>query len=300
MIENNKRLVVAEDDWQKYLTDYWQAEVKSYQEEDLTVAQAEEHFYWSGDVNTYIEEATRDATPVSWHFVASYNPTRDFELLRANIKTYWEWVLVAPEDRLPRSVKVADIDAYFIQPLHWLGTLSSPIRDPLNAAKMFELVYGTEFKPENAYPEAFGKDNWQPIIRCNATEMFIRLMGGIDSYLFNSESNMLDKQLTAHVDYWLSTIPYIDDLRIFDTKLYKKERIGLDNERLFSLQKSVRRFIASFEGIDVWDEGGVHISDAEFYAEVKDKMSKAQWPDEYHRLVEFIKQHGAASIKMSE
>lgn len=300
MIENNKRLVVSEDDWQQFLADYWQAEVKSYQEEDLTVEQAKENFFWSGDVNTYIEEATRDGIPVFWQLVIANNPSRDFELLKSNIKTYWEWVLVAPEERLPRSVEVDEIDTYFANSFQNLGKLSSPIKDPLNAAKMFELVYGAEFKPENVYPEAFGKDNWQPVICFSAMSMFVNLLRLLKGYLFDPESKMLHKQATAHIDYWLSTIPHIDDLRIFDTKLHKKVRIEFDNERLFALQKNVRGFIASLEGIDEWGEGEVYISDPELFAEVKQKMSKAQWPDEYHRLVEFVKQHGAASIKMSE
>ena len=299
MIENNKRLTVTESDWKQYLSDRWEAKVKRLNEEDLTVEQAEENFFWSGDVNAYIDEATRDGEPVFWQWVINYNPTRDFELLKTNIQTYWEWVLAAPQERLPRSIKVDDIESYFAQSFQWLATSSSPIKDPLNAARMFELVYGTEFKSENVYPVAFGENNWQPVIYRNGTEMFVNLLSMLRSYLFEQEEDMYCRQATAHVDYWFSTIPHIDDLRIFDTKLHKKERIG-DNIRLLALQKSVRRFIAAFEGIDVWDEGEVYISDPELFAEIKQKMSEAQWPAEYHRLVEFVKQHGADSIRMSE
>jgi hypothetical protein len=286
----HKEILVTESEWQNRLDSYLESELKLLEAESLKDEPFEE-FFKTGDLAKFIENCIAEGSDPErgWAFLFRCNPNRDCELLKRNIKYFWDWVFEDLDSRLPKSLVNKGVDeiAYtFNRRIHFLGTVNSPVLDPACAAKLFLWVYGEEFEPTRTFPMSFGQCGWTPQIEVNPVVRFADMTALIDSYLFDG-SDLEYRQSLALVDYWLSIIPHLQDLRIFDIEMHEDQ--DKDYPRR---QWVVRAFFANLAGYDVYEEyDELPHNDPELERYIKNRLAETDMPDSYYRLLEYIEEH---------
>lgn len=285
-----KAIVVTEAEWQATLDAYLERELRELAAEDMQ-DKPFEAFFKTGDMERFIEDCIAEGSNPErgWGFVFTCNPNRDFELLKRNIKIYWDQVLESVDTYFKNYPLIEGMDrrtSVFVDTLGYLGTVNSPILDPVCAAKLFLWVYGEEFEPLRTFPMSFGKNGWAPQIDVDPDVRFIEMTSLIDAYLFDRPA-IKYRQSLALVDYWFSIIPHLTDLRIFDTEMH------VDNELDYPrIQWVVRAFFAHLANYDVDEEyDELPHNDPELEQYIKSRLSQTNMPDPYYRLLAYIEEH---------
>jgi hypothetical protein len=286
----DKEIVVTEEEWQAKLAAYLVSELRELEAEGLE-DKPFETFFKTGDMSKFIADCIAEGSNPDrgWMYVFQCNPNRDFELIKNNIKIYWDWLLEDDNEHFVNytAMKGKDgITGTFDLYINSLGTVNSPVLDPVCAAKLFLWVYGEEFEPLRNYPMSFGPSEWTPQIEVNSVVRFADMTALIDSYLFGG-SDLVDRQSLALVDYWLSIIPHLQDLRIFDTEAHVDSELDYPRR-----QWVVRGFFANLAGYDVYEEyDELPHNDPELERYIKSRFAEIDMPDSYYRLLEYIEEH---------
>jgi hypothetical protein len=290
-----KAIVVTKAEWKATLDAYLERELSELAAEDMQ-DKPFEAFFKSGDMAKYIDDCIAEGSnpACGYGLIFRCNPNRDFELIKNNIKLLWDWIFIDVDKRLPKGPVKEGKDrkaSFFLDWIDTLGTVNSPILDPVCAAKLFLWVYGEEFEPIRTFPMSFGKSGWAPQIEVNPVVRFADMTSLISSYLFDG-SDIEYRQSLALVDYWLSIIPHLTDLRVFDTKLHE-DRVMEYPRR----QRVVRAFFANLAGYDVYEEyDELPHNDPELEQYIKVRLAEIEMPDLYYRMLEYIDEHKEKSL----
>jgi hypothetical protein len=288
----HKEILVTESEWKNRLDSYLERKLKHLEAESLRDEPFEE-FFKTGDLAKFIENCIAEGSDPArgWGFVFSCNPNRDYVLLKRNIKYFWDWLLEDLDAHLPKG-SVLEREGedrktiYFGIHINDLGTVNSSVLDPVCAAKLFLWVYGEEFEPTRTFPMSFGQCGWTPIIEVNPVERFTDMISLIGTYLFY-RTEIRYRQSLALVDYWLSIIPHLQDLRIFDTEPHEDSELDYPRR-----QWVVRAFFANLAGYDVYEEyDELPHNDPELERYIKNRLAETDMPDSYYRLLEYIVEH---------
>jgi hypothetical protein len=291
----SKKIVVTESEWKERLDSYSARELRELEVESLRDEPFEE-FFKSGNLENFINNCIVEGSdPLrGWIYIFTCNPNRDFELLKNNIKLFWDWVLEDGGEHLSKIPVDKGEDrktSIFEIGIDTLGTVNSLVLDPVCAAKLFLWVYGEEFEPVRSFPVSFGrgKNEWTPQIEVNAVERFADMAALFGSYLFDGDDDVdiTDRQSLALVDYWFSIIPHLNDLRIFDTEMHVDLKLEYPRR-----QSVVRAFFARLSGYDVYQEyDELPHNDPEMERYIKNRLAETEMPDSYCRLLEYIEEH---------
>ena len=306
-----KTIIVTEQEWQERRKAVWQRELESWArsralDPDYDGDPALEDFFWTGNIERFIHAKVKQSdTPGRfWGWVLKAEPTRNYEALVRNIKNFWEWVLEDPSERLPNNSKLEKMPALelFEKPIQRLGGVNTPILDPVCSVRLFKECYGETFQAETVFPYPLGKEGWQPVLRSEPEDRFLKLSSSLNGYLFFQERGIHYRQCLAVLNHLFSTIPLLPDRRIFHTYLYEDEGEEGYEKGLVGKQYAIRGFLANLYDYNVYHEDGLEAvphNDPELEALIKEKFN-ALMPDEYHGLIEFIHRHKEECIFESE
>jgi len=290
MFDNVKALILSDEQWQELLKQKWErVSANCEDEEDLIL----EKFYWSGDLGTYIEQCVDEKRLPLWGDVVQCNPNRSMAVAQSNIQQFWAWVLEDPQNRMPDTPSM-DIGDYFNEPVLRLGQQNSYVLDPNLNADLFKWIFGYEYRKETIFPLTLGAAKWQPTINVDAETKFMQLSILLNNYLFSGEGKPTPAEhlATLMVDYWLSIIPQLDNLRCFDIDV--NDDMSADGEICIAeWQGYLRGLFAGLNGYDVLfeerDELIVH--DQVLHDYINEQIAVMDMPEQYNRFMKLIHKH---------
>jgi len=307
-----KTIIVTEQEWQERRKAVWQRELESWTrsravDPDYEGDPALEDFFWSGNIERFIHAKVKqgDMPGRFWGWVLKAEPTRNYEALVRSIRIFWEWVLEDPSERLPNNSRSEKMPAQelFEKPIQRLGSVNTPILDPICSARLFKECYGETFQAETVFPYPLGKEGWQPVLRSDPEDRFWKLQSSLSDYLFKEKQDIKVRQSPALVEHWFSTIPLLTDHRMYHTFLYEDEDHPSYEKNLVNKQWTIRSFLANLYDYNVWYEDGIESvthNDPELENYIKDRLNAMEMPDEYHQLLEFIHKHKEDCVFESE
>jgi hypothetical protein len=264
--------------------------------ESPEVINAFEAYYNTGSVADYINSgvALRDS------MILDMSPIGRLEELLPQIKIYWDWVVEDPTKHTHMVFNAKSLEERFI--LFWSQLVRGGERFPVSLLEdLFFWVYGKTYDSERELPMTFGPNNWRPKLDLDIDFMCSQLQRGIRKYLMGYNLWAREKEISTFyktsIDYFLSIYPHMSK-DIFSLELYPQnysENGVLVNKS--SCQIGTRWFIAGLHNILTLyedDEGITElvIHDQETMGYLKSGLAKLKMPEEYYRLVEFVKDTG--------
>lgn len=250
----------------------------------------------SGNVDAYI----KSGMPIRGYDVLYRSPLKSLDDLLPQLKRYWDWVAENPKKCCHEDEKTRSLDERFVIVFQVL--VRGGERFPVSLLEdLFFWVYGKTYDPEREFPMTFGPDNWRPKLGFDIDFMCSELQVGIRRYLMGYNLRAREKEISTFyksaIDYFLSTYPHMNT-DIYSLELYPQNYAenGVSvNKRGYQI--TTRWFIAGLHSIFTLfedDEGITElvIHDLETMDYLKSGLAKLKMPEEYYRLVEFVKDTG--------
>jgi hypothetical protein len=254
------------------------------------------NYYNTGCVETYIQSGM----PLRGYAILYRSPLLNLDDLLPQLKCYWDWVAEDPDNHCHEYEKSRSIDDRFTSIFQEL--VRGGERFPVSLLEeLFFWVYGKTYDPERQFPMTFGPNQWRPKLDFDIDFMCSTLQRGIRKYLMGYNLRARDKEIATFyksvIDYFLSIFPYMSR-DIFSLELYPRnysEDGVLINKSAYQI--GTRWLIAGLHNILTLyedDEGITElvIHDQEAMDYLKAGLAKLKMPDEYYRLVEFVKETG--------
>jgi len=258
----------------------------------------------TGDVEAYIQSGVS----LRGSDVLYRSPLLNLDDLLPQLKCYWDWVAEDPENHCHEYEKSKSIDERFTSIFQEL--VRGGERFPVGLLEdLFFWVYGKTYEPERQFPMTFGPNQWRPKLDFDIDFMCSSLQSGIRRYLMGYNLHSRDKAIATFyksvIDYFLSIYPYMST-DIYSLELYPQNY----SENGVSINKSgyqiaTRWFIAGLHNILTLyeDDDGITelvIHDQETMDYLKAGLAKLNMPDEYYRLVDFVKETGFACLGIED
>jgi hypothetical protein len=320
MIDFESRYVVSDQQWQKYCEDRLEQYVNDPGDGTIPVDELNDHnaatlayidFLKTGDISAYIDSANKNSHPIGWSSVFESNPSRDYDEFISNIQLFWRWVLEFPSSRIENShlYDAPKVDNCFWGPVYSLSS-GGGIADGPISNRLFLEVFGSEFQSNIQFPFPLGSNDWFPKTIIDSEEFFFRIMGALEYHLFEKPKGIHRGIVAGVTDYWLSIIPHLgadffSNTGYFslehDEERYCNDKMGSDEELVFTMQRCLRRFFGQLHGFNVDEDNAEYVqNDPELADYIKARFAQFDLPVEYYEFIAFIHRHKENAMNASE
>jgi hypothetical protein len=265
----------------------------------------------TGDIEKFISEGGPLVDQYSIFYIGG-NAT--LEALKQRLQLFWDDVVDNPEKykgqfRFESHKTLADW--FSIWPSGLLTSRNGYFFSNELFAEVFFWMFGESFQAERDFPMSFGSagNRWTPKLHIDANRYGHRIRSEARRFFFDmSRSYDVDPgRIKPILDYYVSLVPHISQYCYSKTLIDRKE---LDSNGVLtsrrSHQHSMRDLLA--KSLNVLREGEkergftqVIVSESEELRIFLDKVeSVTPFLDDYHALVEFIKESGSEFRYASE
>jgi len=122
--------------------------------------------------------------------------------------------------------------------------------------------------------------------------MFIDIMNCMSWHLFKEADGFYNGIVVGCTDYWLSIVPYLGE-HFFsksgyfslehDRKSYYSDKLGEEDESIFRMQRSVRKFFGQLHGFSVDKDNHEYVqNDPELADYIRARFAQFDLPAEYY------------------